>query len=294
MKRRLVQNGIYRSPPKISIATYPDNTNFNLNQYSKDKLIKRNGVNYLNIHLNDLNMKKHSGDKKDYKKELKVLQYEMLNLQQHLFNQKVGLILVFEGIDAAGKGGAIKRVTKRLDPRGLIVHPISTPLSHEKRYHYLQRYWRKLPQHGQIGIFDRSWYGRVLVERVEGFVKKSELKRSYEEINDFEKTLTDESYILIKCWLHVSKDEQLNRFLKRKNDPNKKWKLTKDDWRNRENWEKYVEAAEDMFKKTNTTASPWIVIEANNKKYARIMVLKRLTRHIIQVCAQRSIPVTYL
>jgi polyphosphate kinase 2 (PPK2 family) len=239
-------------------------------------------------------MKKHLGGKKNYKKELKVLQYEMLNLQQHLFNQNVGLILVFEGIDAAGKGGAIKRVIKRLDPRGIIVHPISTPMPHEKRYHYLQRFWRKLPQHGQIGIFDRSWYGRVLVERVEGFVKKSELKRSYEEINEFEKTLSGESYILIKCWLHVSKDEQLKRFIKRKNNPNKKWKLTEDDWRNRKKWTMYEEAAEDMFQKTNTTASPWMIIGANDKKYARIMVLKRLTRHIIQVCDQRSIPVRHL
>ncbi|HLG26944.1 MAG TPA: polyphosphate kinase, partial [Paenisporosarcina sp.] len=161
----------------------------------------------MNVQLSELRMEKPYEDNKKYKKELKQLQYDMLNVQQHLFNQKVGLVLVFEGMDAAGKGGAIKRVTGRLDPRGLLVHPISAPQPHELRHHYLQRFWRKLPQHGQIGIFDRSWYGRVLVERIEGFATKPQWKRAFKEINDFEKSLTDESYIVVKCWLHITKEE---------------------------------------------------------------------------------------
>lgn len=164
----------------------------------------------------DLNIKL---DKETYNQKLEVLQYEMLNAQQFLLKNKIGLILVFEGMDAAGKGGAIKRITEKIDPRGYIVHPISAPQPHELRYNYMHRFWRKLPQHGQIGIFDRSWYGRVLVERVEGFATKNEWSRAYNEINNFEKMLTDGNYIIVKYWLHVSKEEQLQRFLDRENDP---------------------------------------------------------------------------
>ena len=245
----------------------------------------------MNVQLSELHMEKPYEDNKKYKKELKQLQYDMLNVQQHLFNQKVGLVLVFEGMDAAGKGGAIKRVTERLDPRGLLVHPISAPQPHELRHHYLQRFWRKLPQHGQIGIFDRSWYGRVLVERIEGFATKPQWKRAYKEINDFEKSLTDESYIVVKCWLHITKEEQLKRFEERREDPYKQWKLTDDDWRNRDKWANYVSAAEDMFKKTHTANAPWIVIEANDKKNARVIVLKSILEHIMQVCVEKGIPV---
>ena len=170
-------------------------------------------------------------DKKQYKEQLKQLQFELLNIQQFLFEKEIALILVFEGMDAAGKGGAIKRLTERLDPRGFVVHPISAPKFHEKRYHYLQRFWRKIPQHGQIGIFDRSWYGRVLVERIEGFATDKEWQRAYEELNSFEKKLTDEYYILLKFWIHIDKDEQLIRFQNRQNDPYKQWKLTDEDWK---------------------------------------------------------------
>ena len=154
-----------------------------------------------------------------------------------------------EGWDAAGKGGAIKRVTEHLDPRGFQVNPIGAPAPHEKRYHYLQRFWRKLPQYGQITIFDRSWYGRVLVERVEGFATKEEWTRAYDEINDFEKLLTDDHYIIGKFFYHISKDEQLKRFKDRENNPLKRWKITDEDWRNREKWDEYVEAMEEMFEK---------------------------------------------
>lgn len=231
-------------------------------------------------------------DKKMYKKKLKVLQYEMLNAQQFLFNNKIGLILAFEGMDAAGKGGAIKRLTERIDPRGLVVHPISAPQPHEHRYHYMHRFWRKLPQHGQIAIFDRSWYGRVLVERIEGFATDVEWKRAYKEINDFEQQLTDEDYIVIKFWIHIDDAEQLKRFNDRAQDPYKAWKLTDEDWRNREKFGLYSEAADEMFAKTDSEQAPWVLIPGNDKLYARVQVLKETLAHIEKEAARRGLQLT--
>ncbi|EON74472.1 polyphosphate kinase 2 family protein [Lysinibacillus sphaericus] len=231
-------------------------------------------------------------DKKMYKKKLKVLQYEMLNAQQFLLNNKIGLILVFEGMDAAGKGGAIKRLIERVDPRGYVVHPISAPQPHELRYNYLQRFWRKLPQHGQIAIFDRSWYGRVLVERIEGFATKDEWARAYEEVNQFEKLLTDGDYIIVKFWLHVSDEEQLKRFKEREQDPYKSWKLTDEDWRNREKTPQYIEAANDMFDKTDKKNAPWILVAGNDKKHARVQVLQETIAHIEQEAQKRGLHLT--
>ena len=231
-------------------------------------------------------------DKKMYKKKIKMLQYEMLNAQQFLFNNKIGLIIVFEGMDAAGKGGAIKRLTERVDPRGLMVTPISAPQPHEKRYHYMHRFWRKLPQHGQIAIFDRSWYGRVLVERIEGFAKEEEWKRAYDEINGFEKQLTDGDYIVIKFWIHIDEAEQLKRFNDRAQDPYKAWKLTDEDWRNREKFGLYSEAADEMFAKTDTENAPWFLIPGNDKLYARVQVLKEVIAHIEKEATRRGLHLT--
>ena len=228
-------------------------------------------------------------DKKLYKMQLKDLQYKMLNAQQFLLKNKIGLIIAFEGMDAAGKGGAIKRLTERIDPRGLIVSPISAPQPHEMRYHYMQRFWRKLPQHGQIAIFDRSWYGRVLVERIEGFAEQQEWKRAYNEIIDFEKQLTDEDYIIVKFWIHIDADEQLKRFNDRAADPYKSWKLTDEDWRNREKFDLYCEAADEMFAKTDTENAPWCLIPGNDKLYARIQVLTEALAHIEQQAAKRGL-----
>ena len=230
-------------------------------------------------------------DKKLYKKKLKVLQYEMLNAQQFLFNNKIGLIIVFEGMDAAGKGGAIKRLTEHMDPRGYVVHPISAPQPHELRYNYMHRFWRKLPQHGQIAIFDRSWYGRVLVERLEGFATKDEWERAYDEINNFEHLLTDGNYIIIKFWLHIDKEEQLNRFNARAQDPYKAWKLTDEDWRNREKFDDYVTVADEMFEKTDSENAPWILVAGNNKHYARIQVLKETLAHIEKQAQRRGLEI---
>lgn len=231
-------------------------------------------------------------DKKTYKTRLKELQYEMLNAQQFLFKNKIALVLAFEGMDAAGKGGAIKRLTERIDPRGLVVHPISAPQPHELRYHYLQRFWRKLPQHGQISIFDRSWYGRVLVERIEGFATENAWKRAYKEINDFEKQLTDEEYIVIKFWIHIDSEEQLKRFNDRAQDPYKAWKLTEEDWRNRDKFDLYGEAADEMFEKTDTENAPWHLIPGNDKLYARIEILKKVIAHIKKEAARRGLELT--
>lgn len=231
-------------------------------------------------------------DKKMYKKKLNVLQYEMLNAQQFLFNNKIGLILVFEGMDAAGKGGAIKRLTEHIDPRGMVVHPISAPQPHELRYNYMHRFWRKLPQHGQIAIFDRSWYGRVLVERIEGFAKEPEWKRAYGEINNFEQLLTDGDYIVIKFWLHIDEEEQLQRFNARALDPYKAWKLTDEDWRNREKFGKYSIAADEMFAKTDSQQAPWILIPGNDKHYARVQVLKEIVLHIEKEATRRGLQLT--
>lgn len=241
--------------------------------------------------IENLNLNKKLDESISYKKELKKLQLEMLNIQQFLFRHEIGLIIGFEGMDAAGKGGAIKRLTQRLDPRGYVVHPIAAPTSEELKYNHLYRFWKRLPARGQIGIFDRTWYGRVLVERIEGFATQEEWKRAYEEINQFEKLLTDDHYIMLKFWIQVSNEEQLNRFREREQNPYKKWKLTEEDWRNRDKWPLYTEAANDMFEKTDKKNAPWVLIEGNNKNYARIQVLKETIKHIKKECESRGLQI---
>lgn len=241
--------------------------------------------------IENLNLNKKLDESISYKKKLKKLQLEMLNIQQFLFRHEIGLIIGFEGMDAAGKGGAIKRLTQRLDPRGYVVHPIAAPTSEELKYNHLYRFWKRLPARGQIGIFDRTWYGRVLVERIEGFATQEEWKRAYEEINQFEKLLTDDHYIMLKFWIQVSNEEQLNRFREREQNPYKKWKLTEEDWRNRDKWPLYTEAANDMFEKTDKKNAPWVLIEGNNKNYARIQVLKETIKHIKKECESRGLQI---
>lgn len=231
-------------------------------------------------HLSSCDLTKTIDDHNDYEKKLKKYQLRLLSLQHFLVEKKIAVIFVFEGWDAAGKGGAIKRAVANLDPRGVRVTSIAAPAPHEKRYHYMQRFWRKIPQYGQIAIFDRSWYGRVLVERVEKFAEKKEWKRAYSEINSFEKLLTDDHYIIEKFWLHISKEEQYRRFMERQNNPLKRWKITEEDWRNRSKWDDYLEAAEEMFEKTDRPYAPWRIIPANDKNYARVAVLRYMVRAI--------------
>jgi AMP-polyphosphate phosphotransferase len=193
---------------------------------------------------------------------------------------KRSLVLVFEGSDAAGKGGAIKRITAALDARQYRAVPIAAPTEEERRYHYLWRFWRDVPALGRVSIFDRSWYGRVLVERVEGFASAPAWQRAYTEINDFEEQLSEHGVIVVKFWLAVTKAEQLARFKERQNDPTKRYKITEEDFRNRSKWDAYEEAAQDAFAHTHTKHAPWTVIGANDKDHARVTVLETLVKRL--------------
>lgn len=215
-------------------------------------------------------------DREAYVREVTRRQIQLRQLGYQVYLQKRPVIIVFEGWDAAGKGGAIKRITEKLDPRGYVVYPISSPHGEDRTRHYLYRFWRRLPERGQIAIFDRSWYGRVLVERVEGFAREEEWKRAYKEINSFERQLRDFGAILAKFWIHISREEQLRRFEERKAIGYKAWKLTDEDWRNREKWEAYEEAVEEMLVKTSTVTAPWTVVEGNGKYWARAKILAKV------------------
>ena len=210
----------------------------------------------------------------EYEKAKGTLQNQLHLLAYQVYEQRRPVVMVFEGWDAAGKGGAIKRLTEKMDPRGYIVHPIAAPQGEDKTHHYLYRFWRRLPEAGQIAIFDRSWYGRVLVERVEVFCPPEAWQRAYGEINQFERQLTDFGAIVFKFWIHISQAEQLKRFKEREQTNYKSWKLTDEDWRNRGKWADYEAAAEDMLLKTSTHPAPWTIVEANDKLHARVKVLK--------------------
>lgn len=213
-------------------------------------------------------------NRSDYEKKILEVQFELVQLQQKIRTAGVPVVIMYEGCDAGGKGGSILRITEKLDPRGYNVWPIGAPNEVERGYNYLWRFWTRLPAKGELGIFDRSWYGRVLVERVEKFAKPDEWKRAYEEILDFERTLIADGTVLIKFWLQISKDEQLKRFKEREADPFKQWKITPEDWRNREKWDEYQQAADDMFEKTDVPESPWHIIAAEDKHYARVETAK--------------------
>ncbi len=217
-------------------------------------------------------------DRQSYVREVTRRQIQLRELGYQVYLRKRPVIVVFEGWDAAGKGGAIKRITEKLDPRGYVVYPISSPHGEDRTRHYLYRFWRRLPERGQIAIFDRSWYGRVLVERVEGFASEAEWKRAYKEINSFERQLRDFGTIVAKFWIHISREEQLRRFEERKAIGYKEWKLTEEDWRNREKWGAYEDAVEQMLVKTSTATAPWTLIEGNDKYWARTKVLAKLVK----------------
>jgi polyphosphate kinase 2 (PPK2 family) len=196
--------------------------------------------------------------------------------------QRIGppLCVIFEGWDASGKGGAIKRLVSPLDPRHVRVVQFAAPTPDEKRHHFLTRFTRALPGWGGMAVFDRSWYGRVLVERVEGFATREQWMRAYDEINGYERSLSNEGMIIVKFWLHISPDEQLKRFKKREGDPLKTWKLTDEDWRNREKLDAYTEAVEDMVARTDQPNAPWVLVEADSKRYARVKVVETVNERI--------------
>ena len=212
--------------------------------------------------------------REEYDGKLEKLQKKMEKLTGELYRRRIPVVLGFEGWDAGGKGGAIKRLTAKMDARGYTVNPTASPNDIEKAHHYLWRFWRAMPKAGHVAIFDRTWYGRVMVERIEGFCTKEEWQRAYKEINDMEKDLYDAGAIVIKFWMHIDKDEQERRFKERQQNPEKQWKITDEDWRNREKWEQYEDAVNEMLLRTSTDYAPWVVVEGNDKYYARVKVLK--------------------
>jgi polyphosphate:AMP phosphotransferase len=212
-------------------------------------------------------------DKKAYRTELAQAQARIATVHSQAVQQKLSVILVFEGPDAGGKGGAIRQITEALDARYYKVFPFAAPTSEEDAHHYLWRFWRCIPRAGRLTIFDRSWYGRVLVERIEQFAGDVEWRRAYGEINDFEDQLIEHGIILLKFWIHISKDEQLRRFKAREETPHKRWKLGDEDWRNRERWDEYNQAAHEMIQQTSMKNTPWILVEGDNKNHARIKVI---------------------
>jgi polyphosphate:AMP phosphotransferase len=210
----------------------------------------------------------------EYENVMKIYQTRVRELEHIIYSKRIPVIAVFEGWDAAGKGGAIRRLTQNMDPRGYTVIPTAAPTAEEQAHHYLWRFWQNMPKAGHIAIFDRSWYGRVLVERVEGFCRETEWRRAYKEINEMEEQWVDFGAVVVKFWLHIDKDEQQRRFEERMANPGKQWKITGEDWRNREKWELYEQAVDEMFFRTSTTSAPWTLVEANSKEYARTKVMQ--------------------
>ena len=238
-------------------------------------------MNFKNLRLDALDQNT-SISKEEYGHELKRCQLGLLNLQLRLKESKRSVLIIIEGPDAAGKGGAIKRTLERLDPRLIRVYSTQKPTPEEYKHHYLWRFWNRLPSYGELAVFDRSWYGRVLVERVEGFASESEWKRAYGEINELERTLTDDGTIIIKLFIQVSKKEQLKRFKERQSDPYKHWKINEEDWRNRRKWSQHNAAAEAMFVKTSTKIAPWTVIPGDYKWFARVKFAQTIYERILQ------------
>jgi polyphosphate kinase 2 (PPK2 family) len=221
-------------------------------------------------------------DPAECKRSLKAAQKDLGKLHSQMYIERVPAAIVFEGWDAAGKGGAIRRLTDSLDPRGYEVVPSSAPNDVEKAHNYLWRYWSKIPKAGHLTVFDRSWYGRVMVERIEGFCTEAEWKRAFAEINDFEEQLVESGVALMKFWLHIDPEEQLRRFEARQNDPEKQWKIGPEDWRNREKWARYEEAVDEMLLRTSTACAPWTIVEANSKPFARAKVAQTVMDILVE------------
>ena len=234
--------------------------------------------------LTQLDMEKRV-PKKEYQALLERYQGWLYRLTQQARRKGVSTVLVFEGADAAGKGGIIQRLTAALNPCIYKIIPIAAPTDEEHAQHYLWRFWRHLPRAGRMAIFDRSWYGRVLVERVEGFADEAAWQRAYGEINDFEQQLTDHGMVVAKYWIQIDKDEQLRRFKSRQVTPHKRWKITDEDWRNREKWDEYEAAVDDMVARTHTPTAPWTLVAGNDKRFARLKVIETFCQQLEQSLA---------
>jgi len=227
-------------------------------------------------------------EKAEYGKALKRWQSRLNRLTRQALERGVSTVLLFEGWDAAGKGGIVRRLTAAMDASLYRVIPVAAPTDEERAHHYLWRFWRQLPRAGHVAIFDRSWYGRVLVERVEGFAREAEWRRAYAELNDFEEQLCEHGIVLLKFWLHIDRDEQLRRFQKREQTPFKKFKITEEDYRNRERWPAYELAANEMIERTSTEIARWTLVPANDKRWARIAVLRTVCRAVDAALPKRT------
>lgn len=225
--------------------------------------------------LDKVDLSKHLS-RKEYEEKLEKYKVAIKKAQFKAYDKKVPIIILFEGWDSAGKGGDIKRLVQSMDPRGYTVVPIGVPNDVEKVHNYLWRFWMHFPMAGHLTIFDRSWYGRVLVERIEGFCRQDEWERAYNEINEMEEQLVNHGTVLVKFWLHIDQDEQLRRFEAREKNPDKGWKITEDDWRNREKWDQYKEAVDEILYRTSTSYAPWTIVESNDKNYSRVKTMKTM------------------
>ena len=242
-------------------------------------------------HLASLDLGRSRG-KERFRTELERHQGRLYQAQQETRERGVSTVIVLEGWDAAGKGGALRRVTAALDARYFRVIPIAAPTGEELAHHYLWRFWRHLSRAGQITIFDRSWYGRVLVERVERLARPDEWGRAYDEINAFEQQLIDHGTVVVKFFLHIGKDEQLSRFRERERTPYKRWKITDEDWRNRQKWDAYVEAINEMVTRTSTRRAPWVLVEGNDKRFARVKVVRTLADRLSRAVSRSDKHIT--
>ena len=243
-----------------------------IRQREENENEKRDYISSSNI-LQNIDLSKSISDD-EYKEKKDKLQDEVAKLMYKFYQKGISQVLVFEGVDAAGKDGAIERLIKKVDPRLYSVHGISAPSKEELSRNYLWRFFTKLPKDGYVGIFSRSWYGRVMVERVEGFTKTNEWDRAYGEMLDMEKQIYDHGSLILKFFVTIDKDEQLKRFKDRQREPDKQYKITDEDWRNRDEWDDYIEAMNEMLERTNANYAPWIIVEGNSKKYARIKVME--------------------
>ena len=280
----LMIDGASERSRTIAVARhFVDAVNKRLDQLEKKKAVSNEKIKAFASgydFLSKLDMSKHLSNKDDYEKRLIEGQARLHKLSQNAYRNKRSIVVVFEGSDAAGKGGTIRRITKGLDARQYNVKPIGVPTKEELDHHYLWRFWNQLPADGRIIIFDRSWYGRVLVERIEGYASDKEWKQAFREINEFEKQLIAHGTIVVKFWLQVSKEEQHRRFKERESISYKKWKLTDEDWRNREKWDQYQIAINDMIELCQSKECPWILIPSNSKKFARVTALESLCEHL--------------
>jgi polyphosphate kinase 2 (PPK2 family) len=226
--------------------------------------------------------------KKDYKTIMPALREQLYALQHTFWEKKIASIVLFEGWDAAGKGTNIKVLTQRLDPRGFKLYPIRAPRTFEQRYPWLWRFWLKLPNYGEVAIFDRSWYGRVLVERIDELVPKQKWQRSYQDIVQFERMLADDGQVLIKFWLHISKKEQKKRFKAIEKDPFTRWQVTKEDWKHHKQYKQYLETVEEMLERTDTEWGPWTIVEGTDRRWSRIKIFQTIVNAFSDALERRG------